>query len=332
VRRSQVDLRALAALIVAGVLALAPLPALAEERLDGVAAVVDDEIILRSEVDSAAQRVIDELSSRGNGALPREVQQQIRSQAVENLIAERLILDEGDRRGLTATPDDIDAAVEGIAAQEGVEPDAIYAAAEAQGMGRDSYRKELGLQITRMKTVGAIVRSQIVVSDEEVLELFEERYASRGSGMYADVRHILVPWPNPQSGESREATRQTIREILEKVEIGENFGLLAQQYSVAPSARDGGRMTLHQGEANPDLERWAFTLDPGQVSPPVETSHGLNLIQVLVRFDPSSIRYEDVEEELRAELVERKVEPKLEKWVAELREHVYVEVVAPDLR
>ena len=67
----------------------------------------------------------------------------------------------------------------------------------------------------------------------------------------------------------------------------------------------------------------------GEVSPVVETEHGLNLFQILDRFDPSKISLEEVEEQLRLELTERKVEPEYEKWIDELRKQHYVHVPGP---
>ena len=59
----------------------------------------------------------------------------------------------------------------------------------------------------------------------------------------------------------------------------------------------------------------------------METRFGLNLFQLIDRFDPSTIRLENVKEQLRYELQERKSGPELEKWLLELRETQYIEIV-----
>jgi len=307
-------------------------PALAGQRVDGVAAIVDEHVILLSEVDRQARPILEDLQRRSGAPLPAEVRQEVRLQAVESLIAERLILDAGTRMGLEATDEDVDHAVAGIAQEEGVAPEEIYAAAADQGLARDEYRKRLADQITRMKVVNASVRQRVTVTQQEVRELYDERYGNVRPGLRAEVRHILIPWPDPESATPREASRRVAEQLLEALRQGYSFERLAREYSAAPSAADGGRTSFRQGEVNPELERWAFQLEPGQVSPPIETSHGVNLIQLLERYDPSEVTFEDVEDELRAEIGQRKLDPEIEKWVKTLREQVYVEVVAPELQ
>lgn len=319
-------------LLIALVWVLGGLPAAAADRVDGVAAVVDDDVILISEVDAKAQPLIQQLTVKNSGPLPQEVEREIRSQAVDALIASRLILNMAERMGLEASPEEIDEAVEGIARQEGLEVEEIYAAAGQQGLDREQYREQLSEQITRMKVIGSAVRSRITIKEEEIRELYEERYGQQRPGLHAIVRHILIPWPDPESGDPREMSLKIAEEILRALEGGRSFASLAQQFSAAPSAVDGGRTTIRQGEAHSTIERWAFELESGQASPPIETEHGVNLIQLIERFDAGAVSYESVEENLRYELTERKVNPEVDEWVKELRSQVYVEVVAPDLK
>jgi len=64
----------------------------------------------------------------------------------------------------------------------------------------------------------------------------------------------------------------------------------------------------------------------------IETPVGMNLFQVIERFDPEQIQFEDVEARLRAELQERGVEPEFADWLKTQREEAYIRVVAPDLQ
>ena len=70
----------------------------------------------------------------------------------------------------------------------------------------------------------------------------------------------------------------------------------------------------------------------GEISPPIHTRHGVNLIQVLERFDPSKVELDDVRASIRAELLERETDREFQPWIEELRENRYIEVVAPGLR
>jgi peptidyl-prolyl cis-trans isomerase SurA len=299
--------------------------------VDGIAAIVDDEVVLLSEVDRMAEPVLAGLEAQ-HGPVPSEVRRQIRVQAVETLINNKLIEDAATRFGLNASEADIDRAVEAIATNAGVSPNEIYAAAKAQGLDKEDYRKQLGAEITRMKVISSAVRSRVAVSDDEVTALFDRRYRNVKPGIHARVRHILLTWPPELADEEKAAIWAKAEEIRKEALSGRDFGALAREYSQAPSAIDGGLTVFREGEVAPELSPYAFGMKPGEVSPPVQTRHGVNLIKVLERFDPSTISLEEMHDRLYSELIEQKTQQQVDPWLKELRSNRYIEVVAPDLR
>jgi peptidyl-prolyl cis-trans isomerase SurA len=296
------------------------------DQIDGVAAIVDDQVVLESEVSLASALLLDRVR-QGNEPISTEMRQYARNEALKTLIDSKLILEFAERRDLAATPPEIDQAVAGIAQDEGVSVETVYESAEQQGLGREDYRNELRNQITRMKIMQNIVRSRVQVEDEEVETLFKQRYSSQDPGVRVRVRHILIPWAEQRTPETDARMRKVTLTIRERaIETGA-FANLARQFSRAPSAADGGLTIFREGEVQPEIAAQVFALPAGEVSPIIETAHGLNLFQILDRFDPSEVEFADVEEDLRLELLEKKVEPEYEEWVAELREAHYVHVV-----
>ncbi len=313
------------------------------QLLDGVAAIVDKDVILYSDVQLTARITLERLQQRG--PLSQQTVETVFREALQTLIESRLLEQYAKRAKLVAEPEEIERAVESIAVDEGVTPDAIYAAAESQGLSREAYRRELGAQITRMKVMSGAVRQRVSVSDEEVRALYDERYASQEPGMRVRARHLLLPWPQTEkdgNGQPLESTkelekkRMRMREIAGEIreraiETGD-FASLAQQYSRAPSALDGGLTTFRAGEVADEIRAAIFELPPGEITPVIETEHGLNVFQIVNRFDPAEVSYEDVEANLRLELIERKVKPEFVEWIGELKEHRYIEILAVELR
>lgn len=298
----------------------------AAELLDGVAAIVGKKVILRSELDLAtdliARRAADE-----NGQIPAEKYQELRGQALRTLIDDEIMMEVAQRTDVVASDADIDGAIESIAKDEHVSPEAVYAAARAQGMDRETYRHQLAVQMTRVRVIHGSVRQRIAVTEEQVHALFEERYGKARAGERIRVLHILIPLPpdaTPEQAAQLESVANRVRE--QALESGD-FAALARRYSAAPSAQEGGLTVFREGDAPPLIEQALTGLSPGAITPLVRTDHGFNLFQFLDRFDPSQVKYEEVKDQLRAELIDKETLPEFEKWLDEVRKTRYVEVV-----
>lgn len=300
------------------------------EVADGVAAIVGDEVVLLSEVRTAMQSVAARVP-KDHPLTPQEMKQ-VRDNALKNLIDDRLILQVAKFQGVSASEEEIDAAVSGIAEEEGIAVDAIYAAAAEQGLPRATYRDQLGKQITRMKMISGSVQGRVRVSDEDVRKLYDERYGQAEPGERIRVLHILIGVPADAPPETREKAHELAVKLRDQARQNGDFGGLARKYSAAPTAQQGG-LTVFREEDAPELIKSAvFGLKPGEITDVIENAHGENLFQFLDRFDPSAVPFEQVSDKLRGELIERRTMPEFEKWLADVRKNRYVEIVAPELQ
>lgn len=312
-------------------LLLAAQPAYAQ-LVDGVAAIVDKDVILLSEVELRARMAIEMIEKRQGQPPGQDAVLEIYQESLQNLIDAKLIQTYAQRANLTAEEPEIDRAIEGIALEEGVAPESIYEAAAQQGLTRQQYRNELAKQITRMKVISGAVRQRVTVNEGEVRALYDERYGNQEPGIRVRARHILIIWPEKATPEQRESLREIAEQIREKAIESGDFASLARQYSRAPSAQDGGYTTFKEGEVAPEIDAAVFGLPPGEITPVIETEHGLNIFQIVNRFDPAEVAFQDVAESLRGELVERKTMPEFKEWIDELRENRYIEIVKAELR
>lgn len=300
------------------------------EVVDGVAAIVGDEVLLLSEVRDAMQSVLARVPE-GQTLSPEEMKQ-LRESAVKGLIDDKLVLQVAKKQGLTASEEDIDMAINGIATEEGVTPDAIYAAAAQHGMPREAYREQLAKQLTRMKVVSGSVQGRVRVSDEDVKKLYDERYGSAKPGERIRVLHILIAVPKDAPPAAREQAHTVAVKIRDQARQAGDFAGLARKYSAAPTAQQGGLTVFREKDAPPAIKAAIEGLSPGEITDVIENAHGDNIFQFLDRFDPASVPYEQVADKLRAELIERRTMPEFEKWMTEVRKGRYIEVVAPELQ
>ncbi len=318
------SLRLFAALVLAVV---APATARAQ-LIDGVAAVIGDDVILLSDVNHAALPAVERFVAQ-NGDIPPEVLRDVRNEALNALIDQRLISAAAERMRLETSAEEIDFAIANIAREEGAEVEQVYEAAARQGLNRERYRARLGEQIARMKVIDTAVRSRATVGQDEIEALYQERYAGRPPGEHVRLRHILIPW---REGEPRKTSREKAAAVRQMALDGAPFSDLARRFSSAPSASSGGLTIFYEKEVSIELAPHVFELGPGEISPAVETHHGINILQIIDRFDPSTLKLANVRRELSAELAESKMEPELERFLAELRKSQYIKVVAPELQ
>jgi peptidyl-prolyl cis-trans isomerase SurA len=300
------------------------------EVVEGVAAIVGDEVVLLSEVRTAVQTVLARVPP-GQSLTAGEMRQ-LRDSAVKGLIDDKLVLQIAKQQGVTATEEEIDGAVAGIAQEEGITVDAIYAAAADQGLPRAAYREQLAKQLTRMKMVSGSVQGRVRVSEDEVRKLYDERYGNAKPGVRIRVLHIMLAVPPDAPPEARAQMRELALKLRDQAREQGDFGSLARKFSAAPTASNGGLTVFREADAPADIKHAIEGLKPGEITDPIENAHGENLFQFLDRFDPSDITYDEVAPKLRAELVERRTMPEFEKWMADVRKNRYVEVVAPELR
>jgi peptidyl-prolyl cis-trans isomerase SurA len=298
--------------------------------VDGVAAVVDDQVILLSEVETKVERVARRMERQAGTHVSEDMLQKLRLQAIDALIEDRLLLARAKQLQLDTAPDEVDAAIARIASEEGTDVEAIYRAAESQGLPREAYRNEIGEQIMRLKLIDQAVRPRITTTEEEIRRLFVERYGT-GAGIRVRARHLLVPWPLEGEAPREEAILAATR-LREMALQGAPFEDLARRFSAAPSGPDGGLTVFRGGEVLDELAPFVFEGPLGAISEPIPTQHGVHLIQLLERFDPSQVKLEDVRDRLRAELESKQTVPVLDEYLRELRRDHYVEVVAPSLK
>ena len=301
------------------------------DLVDGVAAIVDDQVILISEVDLSSRRMIEAIE-REQGRLPSDAIHEIRRRALSGLIDDRLIHAVAIRLNMETTEEEIDHAIGEIARAEDVSVEQIYGAAASQGLSRQRYRQELSNQMTRMKVISGAVRSRVSVSPADVEALYNQRYGNLEPGIRVRLRHILLPWPEKRSRAAEEATRDLANEIRERALASGDFPVLARTYSAAPSAQQGGLTTFREADVSEKIRQQVFNLEPGAISSLIETEHGINIFQILDRFDPAETTLETVRDALEAELTEKKMGPEFEAWIGELREGHYIQIVLPELK
>lgn len=152
------------------------------------------------------------------------------------------------------------------------------------------------------------------VSDEEAKKYFED-HKEVFAKETVDASHILVK------------TEEEAEKIKKEIEEGKDFAKAATEYSTCPSKEAGGALgEFPRGAMVPEFEEKAFSMEEGEISEPVKTQFGYHIIKVNKKADPSGVKFEDVEKDVKSEALRIKQQETYLKKLNALKEKYDTEV------
>jgi peptidyl-prolyl cis-trans isomerase SurA len=250
------------------------------ELLDRIAAVVNDGLVLRSELDVQMDAVTKRLREQ-KVELPAE--SVLKTQVLERLIVQEIEAQRAKRIGLTISDEQLNSALQDIAARNKIPFDQLPTALQAQGVDyklyRESMRKELTLSTLRQRDVIA----HINVSPHE-MEQYLARQQNAATNDEFNVSHILLSLPAAATPDQIDQIGRKAKDISERAAKGEDFGQLAIANSNSQTALDGGQLGWRKGSQLPQFILDLVTkMKPGDVSDPVRTPSGFHIVKLTER-------------------------------------------------
>jgi peptidyl-prolyl cis-trans isomerase SurA len=251
--------------------ALGAAPAAVAQQAEGVAAIVNDNVISTFDV---RQRATLLLVSAGLERTP-EMQQRARAQALRDLVDERLQLEEARRFEITVDSDVVDRRLADIARQNETTVEALTDSLGRAGVSIRTLRQQIEADIAWQRLIGGRYGARVRVSEVEIRET-QARIAANATRPQYQMSEIFLPAETEQ--EFAEMQQGAMR-LLEQMQRGAPFPLVARQFSQAPSAAAGGDIGwIAAPELAPELQPVADQLQRGQVSLPIRTRHGVYII------------------------------------------------------
>jgi len=259
-------------------LAGAAVSAAAVQPLDAIVAVVNDDVIVQSELDDAINMVLPELKARGTEVPPRPT---LEKQVLDRLILERLQLQQAKKLGIEIDEATLDEALNSIAQRNGIPLSQLRDALEAGGVSYDDFREDTRKQLLTARLQQEAVVRNIRVSDQEVDRFLATQRDSLIRRTEVRLSHILVAVPeNADSGQVERARRKT-QDLVRRLRAGEDFAKLAVANSDGRRALEGGDLGWFPIAEVPSLAvEPAQSLSKGEVSDPIRSPSGFHIIKV----------------------------------------------------
>lgn len=258
-------------------------PSAAGERIDGVAAVVDNEVVLQSEVDEQLYLFLAQ-----NGGRPDSSQvQQLRKDILEKLIDDRIIVGEAKRQKLTANEAEIEKNVADAVADTrkrlGSE-EAFRAELAREGLNEDALKKRYRDEVSKQLLANTLLRRQL--GKMEVTPAEAEKYFTENTAKFprrpSTIKAQVIQVPIEPDTLEKAAVRKRATDTLARIRKGEPFSRLAQALSEDPgTAQAGGDLGwFKRGSLDSTFELAAFKIPAGQVSGVVTSPFGYHIIKI----------------------------------------------------
>lgn len=291
--------------------------------LDGVAALVNDEVITFSQVRDLTGALENSLRANLSGNALAERIKDVRLRAVNDLIDRQLILQEFKKMKGQIPPHAIDDRVNTIIREEfGGDKSAFMRTIAAQGFTMDRVRKMEEEKIIVQAMRSREVKEEPIIPPGRVESYYREHIQEWTVGDQVKLRMIkIIPGKEP------EKSRKMIQEIREKIVRGADFGGLAKIYSMdSTQDKEGDWGWLKRGDLNPDMEQVVFRLPTGKVSDVIEMNQTFYLMLVEQKKGGVSKPLKELRPEIERRLLQVESQKQQQEWLQRLRKKASIQI------
>jgi len=255
-------------------------PAHAEVRpLDRVVAIVDNDVIMQSQLDQRVTEVQKSIAKQGGNQPPTSVLQQ---QVLERLILENIQLQIGDRAGVRITDEELNQALETIAQRNNMNIEQLRMALEQDGLSFSAAREQIRREMIISRVRQRRVADRIDVTNQEVQRFMASEHGQLQLSEEFRLANILLPLAEGSTAAVIEKAAIQAQQIYQQLQQGASFTDLAVSRSASENALEGGEMGWRKtAQLPPPFDTLVPALTPGQVTQPVRTPGGFIIIKLL---------------------------------------------------
>jgi peptidyl-prolyl cis-trans isomerase SurA len=245
------------------------------QPLDAIVALVDDDVILRSELDLAVQGIVERIRASGESMPPQNL---LERQVLERLIIRELQVQKALQTGIRVSDADIDQALVSLSKQNNITVQQMRQVIERDGENFAEFRRNVGEELLTERLHQRIVNGMAPVTDTEVEILLASEDLSGGE---FNISHIMVALPDGATPQQIEEIQAKAKDIHRRLEEGLEFASAAISYSDSQEALEGGVVGWRDLNSIPAFFADAIRdLKPGEFSQPIRSPAGFHIVRV----------------------------------------------------
>ena len=254
----------------------------ASQPLDRIVAVVDEDVVLQSELDQAVASVQQQYAAHPEQLPPQQV---LQKQVLNRLVLMKLQIAKAHEQGIRVSDADVDQAVAAVAAQNRITPEQLRMEVERSGDSYAAFRSQLSDQLMVQRLRQSVVQSAVTVTDSEINNLLSSPTYKAGE---VHLAHIQISIPGGADAAAIQASAQKAQQALDAIKGGMDFNAAAIRYSDAPDALDGGDLGWRKlDEIPPAFAETLAPMKPGDVSNALRGPTGFHILKLIGQREPS---------------------------------------------
>lgn len=295
---------------------------------NGVAATVNGVEIKETQVQALMEEGLKEMSANASQLPPAFLEQyknQIRVQALEQLIIEQLLNEKIKQANIEVSDEEVINTITGLisAGPEPLSLDDYKKMLVQYGRNFDEEKERIRKGLAYEKILEPQYAGKINVTEEDARKFYDENPKQFETAEQVRASHILIKPVYNEGGdpnEAKAAAKKKIEDLLKQIKEGADFAQLAMSNSMCPSAPKGGDLGyFSRGDMTPDFEKAAFGLAVGQISDIVETEYGFHIIKVTGHKDAGVMSFDQAKDQIIAKLTDDKKRELTSKYIESLK-------------
>lgn len=306
-------------------LSMAFLPNAYPETLDRVVAVVNDEVITQSELDSMLHPFYVEYRKRFSGEELIKKLNEVRQKILNQLIEDKLVYQEAVRREIPVRDTEIEEEIKIFKERFGSEEE-FQKAMDEEGMTLTKLKERFRRRIAVRRLHYFEIHQKVIVSPGKVERYFEEHKGEFAREKTLSLKTITIR-KDRKNPENNEQIREKAEQILKDLREGADFAEIARAHSEDSYAAEGGEFgEVTRGSLAPEIDKAVFTTEEGELTPIIETAIGYHIFKV-VKVNPArQSKLEEVREKIKGLLYKEKLNERFNEFMGELKEEAYITI------
>ena len=248
------------------------------EFLDGIAAVVNEGVVLKSELSRQTQIIAERARQQDLQLPPPSV---LREQVLERLVLEEIQMQRAERIGIQISDQMLNEAIARVAAENNVPFEQLPTLLEQDGVDYAEYRREMRRQLTLDQLRRIEVTGRISVAPREIEQCIADLEDNVVVNSEYDLSHILISVPQSATSEQFAEAQTEAEYVYQQLQEGADFGEMAVRYSDSQTGLEGGNLGWRKGDQLPTIfSDVVADLEVGQFSRPMRAISGFHIVKV----------------------------------------------------